>query len=183
MWPVVISSAYISTLTQGCEGPNQSRYLDKLNLPTETDCQLKNIILTKTLKSYCQHFYTKCRCRGGPRLSLTLGMFFALTRSSTSNRTSIGTPNSNRSLIIRSTRSRVFIWSVGAALCFLPRGVGQLLNMTSSMILGVGRHQRMFSNKERRCLLSILQPAGVFSNITNFSGHLGGREGGDISQD
>ena len=105
-------------------------------------------------------------------------MFFALTRSSTSKRTSIGTPNSNRSLMIRSTRSRVFIWSVGAALCFLPRGVGQLLNMTSSMILGGGNgtgHGGQFWNKELRCLLSILQPASVFSNITNFSRHLGGR--------
>ena len=74
-------------------------------------------------------------------------MFFAFTRSSTSNRTSIGTPNSNRSLMIRSTRSRVFIWSVGAALCFLPRGVGQLLNMTSSMILGVRKHQTVLVNK------------------------------------
>ena len=115
------------------------------------------------------------KCRGRPLLSLTFGMFFAFTRSSTSNRTSIGTPNSNRSLIIRSTRSRVFIWSVGAALCFLPRGVGQLLNMTSSMILGVRERQGLFSNKEQRCLLSILQPASIFSNITNFSRHLGGR--------
>ena len=34
----------------------------------------------------------------------------------------------------------------------------------------------MLANKELRILLSILQPAGVFSNITNFSRHLGGRE-------
>ena len=68
------------------------------------------------------------------KLLLTFGMFFALTRSSTSKRTSIDTPNSKRSLIIFSTRSLVFM-SVGAALCFLPSGVGQLLKITSSMIL------------------------------------------------
>ena len=37
-------------------------------------------------------------------------------------------------------------------------------------------HEGMFADKELRILLSILQPAGVFSNITNFSRHLGGRE-------
>ena len=86
-------------------------------------------------------------------------MFFALIRSSTSKRTSIGTPNSNRSLMIRSTRSRVFIWSVGAALCFLPRGVGQLLNMTSSMILGGQWHGSWRTVLEQRTEMLTFHPA------------------------
>ena len=119
---------------------------------------------------------------GGRRL--TLGMFFAFTRSSTSNRTSIGTPNSNRSLMIRSTRSRVFIWSVGAALCFLPRGVGQLLNMTSSMILGVRKHQTVLVNKGPERLT--FHPAASqctlqYHKFFSSPGREGGR--GHISQD
>ena len=66
---------------------------------------------------------------------LTLGMFLALRRSSTSKSTSMGTPNSKRSLTILSMRSAGFIWSVGKARCFLPSGVGQLLKMTSSTTL------------------------------------------------
>ncbi len=73
-----------------------------------------------------------------PIKMFTLGMFLLLSKSSTSKRRSTGTPNSKRSLMIFSILSLGFMCSSGRERCLLPRGVGQLFRITSSIILNGG---------------------------------------------
>ena len=57
--------------------------------------------------------------------------------------------------------------SVGAARCFFPNGVGQLLNMTSSIILQ-NTKLLFYPFSVTKHSLPILQPAGVVTDVTTF---------------